>query len=557
MSEHRHMKILVNSVVIVCAAAIGLAVGFVLRGKRAPQTAESSAIAASSNLTDSKSGRREGRRTRARFNDDSPLATKLEQDISMSSGVTRWLYWLEALEKASPSDFPRLARLAQGNATALRFVAAKWAEVAPRHFFDTMVAASQQGDTFPVNDLGYLLFQEWPKRDPEAAIAALSGTNNFGMRNSWRFTAVNSVFEADVERGLRLFSEWHIGNYGPRMTGVSKWAAADPRHAAEFTMQHASGSVSEMTIEAVGKEWAKGDPARALEFAATKPGELGAKLATSVLKQWAERNLNEAGEWLAGVDPLTRNRLSPTFVEAWAKQDATGALTWCQENLAGSSLVQAVSGVMKGAAAKDVEGAAAFVAQMDPSVARAEAAVAVARKWFPNSFSGKSVKPETVAWMAGLDGDSMKRVLDEITWTWSASDAKGMATFLEGLKHENVPSYSYTVVARELVRKNPSEALEWANHLSGDAALSAGGEAFAEWRGAQPEAAMKWLDKLPTADKRREAFFKSAIQSLVYHPLAAEQLAAMNVTERTAARSVLETMNLPAERRTRLLEAVR
>ena len=34
----------------------------------------------------------------------------------MSSGVTRWLYWLEAMEKASASDFPRLFRLAEGNA---------------------------------------------------------------------------------------------------------------------------------------------------------------------------------------------------------------------------------------------------------------------------------------------------------------------------------------------------------------------------------------------------------------------------------------------------------
>ena len=38
---------------------------------------------------------------------------------------------------------------------------------------------------------------------------------------------------------------------------------------------------------------------------------------------------------------------------------------------------------------------------------------------------------------------------------------------------------------------------------------------------------------------------------------AAEQLAAMNLTERTAARSVLETMNLPTDRRSRLLEALR
>jgi hypothetical protein len=550
------MKIVINSAVIVCAAAIGLVVGFVFRGtshSREMQTAISTSI----DTNDSKSGRREGRRTRIRFNDDSPLATKLEQDISMSSGVTRWLYWLEALEKAAPADFPRLAQLARGNATALRFVGAKWAEVAPQHLFDTMVAETQRGSAFPVSDLGQLLFQEWPKRDPEAAIAALSGTNDFGIRNSWRFTAVNSVFEADVERGLRLFSEWAIGNYGPRMTGVSKWAAADPRHAAEFTLQYASGSVSEMTMDVIGKEWAKSDPARALEFAATKPGELGSKLATSVLKQWAERNLNEAAEWLAGVDPLTRNRLSPTFVEGWAKQDAAGALTWCQENLAGSSLVQAIGGVMKGAAAKDVARAAVFVTGMDPSSARAEAAVAVAKKWFPNSLTATGVKPETLAWLGTLDGDSVKRVLDEVTWGWSTSDPKSMAAFLEAANGEHVPSYSYTILARQMARKNPSEAMEWANRLSGEAALSAGGEAFAEWRGAQPEAAMTWLDKLPAADKRREAFFKSAIQSLVYHPLAAEQLAAMNVAERTAARSVLEAMNLPTDRRSRLLEALR
>ena len=75
--------------------------------------------------------------------DDSPLATRLEKDLALSSGVTRWLYWLEALEKAAPSDFPRLDRLARGNPAVLRLVAERWAEFAPRHLFDTLVAASK------------------------------------------------------------------------------------------------------------------------------------------------------------------------------------------------------------------------------------------------------------------------------------------------------------------------------------------------------------------------------------------------------------------------------
>ena len=98
----------------------------------------------------------------------------------MSSGVTRWLYWLEAIEKAVPVDFPPLLRLARGNAAATRLVSDRWIELYPRHVFDTIVAASKEGDGFGARDLAYQLFEEWPKRDPDAAIAALNQPGNFG-----------------------------------------------------------------------------------------------------------------------------------------------------------------------------------------------------------------------------------------------------------------------------------------------------------------------------------------------------------------------------------------
>jgi hypothetical protein len=550
------MKIALHALVIVVAAAIGLAMGFVFRAN--PRGSAGAAMLAAGTTDGGRSNSwRASTRQRMRLHDDSPLTTRLEQDLSMSTGVTRWLYWLEALEKAQPADFPRLARLAQGNATAMRFVGARWIEVAPRHLFDTLVAESTKGDSFPVNDLGYTLFQEWPKRDAEAAIAALSGTNNFGLRSSWRHTAAAAVFDADVERGLRLFGEWSIGNFGPRMTSVGKWAAADPRHAAQFTLENPSGYVSEAMMETIGKEWAKTDPARALEFGVATPGELSARMARAALKQWAEKNLGEAGDWLAAADAPTRNRLGATFVEVWARQDAAEALAWCGENLSGSALNQAVGAVLKGVAAKDVVGGAALVAQMEPSSARAEAAMAVAKKWFPEFSSSKPAAPEAIAWLGGLDGDSVKRVLNEVTWSWSTADPKSLAAFLEGVKEDHVPSYTYNAVARELARKNPAGALEWANRLSGQAALSAGGDAFTEWRSSQPGAAMEWLDQLPPDDKRREAFFKSAIQSLAWQPQAAEQIAAMSAAERATARGVIEKMGLPIDRRERLLGALK
>lgn len=52
-------------------------------------------------------------------------------------------------------------------------------------------------------------------------------------------------------------------------------------------------------------------------------------------------------------------------------------------------------------------------------------------------------------------------------------------------------------------------------------------------------------------------YFETAIRELVYHPQAAEQLEAMSAAERAAARRVIEGMNLPAERRAGLREALK
>jgi hypothetical protein len=82
--------------------------------------------------------------------------------------------------------------------------------------------------------------------------------------------------------------------------------------------------------------------------------------------------------------------MSAAFVEVWGKQDPASALSWCEENLSGLSLNNAVAGVVKGTAQKDLAAAAALVTAMEPSSARAEAAVAISRKMFPDSFSNKT-----------------------------------------------------------------------------------------------------------------------------------------------------------------------
>jgi hypothetical protein len=475
----------------------------------------------------------------------------------MSTGVTRWLYWMEAIEKAGLGDFPRLARLAQGNSIMIGLLANRWVELDPRHMFDSINAGTKSGRALP-SEFESVLFNEWLKRDPDAVIAALNGPEVFGNRAQRRMrVALRFLENNDVERGLRLMSEWNIDYYAPSMTSVAKWAAANPRHAAEFALAYPSGIASRMTLETIGREWAKTDPNAALQFAMSKGGELGSTLADAALKAWGERNLNAAGDWLSTVDASTRNRLYPAFVEAWGKQDAGSALNWCEQNLAGSSLVQAVTGLFQSAAAKDVSGAAGMVAAMQPSPARSEAALAVAQKWLPEYLSDKPAEPETIAWLKSLDNKSLTHVLSRTATRWADSDSKSMADLLTSLNGEHIPTRIYSILALSMARNNPSEALEWAGQLPRDRALSVGSEAFTQWRRSQPEAATQWLNGLPSNDERRQPFFNSAIQSIAHDPHAADQLAALSGAEREAARAIIESMRLANDRRARLLDVLK
>jgi hypothetical protein len=553
------MKILFNSLVIIVGAIVGLVVGFALRGKQPSPSKAAAPATGRYESVNRRSSVKAGTPTSVRLNDDSPLATRLEQNLSMSAGVTQWLHWLDALEKAVPGDFPRLFQLARGNSVARRFVASRWAEVAPRHMLDFLVVASKGGNGATVNELASILFTEWPKRDPDGAIAALSKADDFAMHPYWRFEVAYAMVDQDIERSLRVMGEWHADDigFGPSgIAAVSKWARKDPRHAAEFLFSQPPGYSVQSTIETVGKEWAKVAPAAALDFATSRSGELSSMLAGSVVKEWASKNVGETADWLATTDERTRNRLSPAFVEAWAKQDTAGAMTWCAENLSGTSLARAVAGLMTGAAEKDVTGAAALVTGMEPSNARTEAALAVANKWFPHLSSDTRAGPEAVAWLGSLDGDTVKRVVEETAWGWATSDPRSMAAFLAQSSSDRVPPYAYELLGRELARKSPSESLDWANQLPEDRRLTAGGAAFAEWRSSQPEEAMKWLNELSSTDPRQNAYFESVVRSLAYHPQAAEQLAAMTSAQQATARGVLEGMSLPAERRSRLIAAL-
>lgn len=550
------MKIVVPCFAVLVGAALGLALGFSFRnlpvGRHSTQLVSIGLASNSSALSNDSSNAR----TKTVPLDDSPLATRLARDLSLSAGVTNWLCWWQALDQAMPSDFPRLLRLAKGNRLMTRMIAERWADLAPEHFLRTAIEAARSGNPLPW-EVTNVLLDQWVKRDAVSLIAALKQTDDFPGRAEWRRQVASDIIATNTELGLQLMSQWHIENYGPNLKSVEAWAAADPRHAAQFTLANPAGYVSTTVIQAIGREWAKTAPADAMAFAIGQPGNLGSALATAALEAWASRDLNAASQWLSAAGPSVQNKLSPGFVEAWAKQDPASALAWCQSNMSGSALIQSVSSLFKGAADKDVRAAADLVLGMDPSPARAEAAAVVAGRWFP-SFGGneKSVPPDTMTWLNNLDSEAVARAVNAVQWQWADSDPSSMAAFLQSTNTAEISSFAFSNLARNMARSNPTEALDWANQLPEGRGITAGCAAFGEWGRSQPDVAMQWWSALPANDPRRQPFLQGLLSQLAWDTQANSQFAQIAANDPEAARKALANINLDAVRRDTLLSLI-
>jgi hypothetical protein len=544
------------SLLLALSATSGLAAGFGLRALR--QAHPGTLTPAKSEIRTVSPHPPQSSKTRP-----SALATTVESDLSLSSGVTRWLVWMTAVEKASLDDFPHLARLAKDIPGAVRMLGARWIELNPQKLFDACLHAEADGPGFPAGELAQLLFTEWPKTDPDGVIAALSGTD---IPQGWRFTALSALFDNVPERALIAMSDWHVENYGPNMKGVAAWAAADPRHAAEVALAHPAGFATQLVLEKIGREWSQRDPEAALAFTSSQTGSRARELAAHVMRGWVERDLNEAAAWLGTADPATHDRLLPAFVETWGKKDAAAALEWCQTNATGSLQSDVMCALVKGTIERSLDEAAAMVAGLDPSPARTRAAstfaqAALNKGWFPGMMSSQkpTAKPEAIAWLGQLDPAARKEVISSIQWSWAYVDPRGFAAFLRSPAGQGAGSDAMSTAARSLARDHPIEALEWAGELppkSRDAALT---DTFSAWLGYQPDTAMRWLQQLPSDDSRREALYLSAVLNAaptagLDTPLGSPQdLARLLATDPAKARLTLSQMPMPAEARSRLL----
>jgi len=127
--------------------------------------------------------------------------------MKSGSGSKRWLHMLLLAENAAPGDIPELLRAAEGDRAMIRILAARWAELDPKHMLFWLYSEDRVPEgteaALPARAiLTSVLLEEWAKSDMRAVIKALTDVPDFSGRGSMRLTTLTNSCEAMWRRGF-------------------------------------------------------------------------------------------------------------------------------------------------------------------------------------------------------------------------------------------------------------------------------------------------------------------------------------------------------------------
>ena len=447
-----------------------------------------------------------------------PIDASLTETLRADTGAKRWLRLLAASEEATARDMPGLIRAAGNDSAAVRMLGARWAELDAPHMFRTMYAdflvPEDSPGTLPSRwILTEALFEQWTAGDPRAVVKALTDVPNFSQRDQLRMTVVNQLMKGDVEQGLIAMSEWNVRNYLPDLKKVASWAEQDPKRAAELASK-LDGYTGQEVLKHVGKAWAQRDPEGGLRFAATLTGQARASFVGDLIGQWAQRDVERAAKFAASQQDVPfRNALATGLVAAWGKTDPAAALAWSNENLRGIARGEAIAGLVKVAAEKNITSAAELVAGMESGPAQSRACASLFETWFNK---GKEQRDAAFEWLSGItDSETRRAAFDRVQWQWMWNDPTGAKEFLSGPYAGLASEQLVSQVARGQANKNPEAALEWAKTLGGERAEQARQAVLESWINIRPEGAAEHVRKLP-AGEERDAGIRLVSRSLVW-----------------------------------------
>ncbi len=237
------------------------------------------------------------------------------------------------------------------------------------------------------------------------------------------------------------------------------WAETDPTTAARMALTIDKPAERREALKIVGQEWAEADPKAVLDWLGET--ELSSYereiMRTSALNAYAKRDAQAAMDLLSDLDPAVRNRALPNAFRQLIEEDPTAALDWFRNEPDGFAKYRAInesSWVLANEAPEEAIALAREVPEIKDSV-------------LSSAFST-------------LAGNDLDLALEQAQ-AW-----------------QDDPQYANIIsnIASGYGRKNPEEALAWANGLDENVRSSAVSSVISRLSGEDPTLAISHLDQL-------------------------------------------------------------
>jgi|GEM_PF-1612217 len=398
------------------------------------------------------------------------------------------------------------------------------------------------------NDLNDLVFINWTRVDPEAAIAAAEGTE-FAKYPWWAWAchepekALSEVlarYPGQENRARIGEVAWGLGEFHPNwlrenlddlpekwmrdhaLLGYVKFADTEnPRESIEFLKSH-GGNIDQKTIAAFGRE----DPLAAYQLALELKGNDGnyryQELPDQLVDSLAADDPVLLDHLLAHVkSPQGKIKIQRKQFEGLLKRDPAAAEEKAKE-------------LPKGWAKEDQLAALAKHHFKDnPDKAIEIAALMLKENGNPNSritwiyhegsasggAAGNNPIPDLINQLTTSHGEALiEKVLAEegsyatVGYAWAQQDLPGFAAWANKQDDPDIYQSSASIVISKLTEKaHYSEAMDWAESLHKEESPSLPyptRNTYQQWFQANPEEARAWKEKASLDDAQVEQFNK-------------------------------------------------
>ena len=514
------MKRLHIVLVLLLAVAIGFSIHAVQHSeKRSQETTQAGQLASKSDRGASSSHR-------------SAEIQSLTSEVLLDGGPDEWFRWLAYLENARLADLPRFVTLVGNNPVALSLIAERWVTLDPENCFRYLLSRREEGD-FRYRDSADVLFsklfvQKWMRRDLEAVVAALDGSESLTGLRDLRELVFRELLESDFPRALELGSRWNsFQDYREMPSSLSNWAQKDPRAAVEAVFAIPGSHLFEPLADA----WSHRDPEAALDFGFEKGGDRGFRFAKRVFERWAKDDFGAASQKLSELSEKEATFLTPTLVRAWSEKDPVAALDWSEKSLSGKLKNDAIEQVVIASAFSDAASPKDLLARIESPDAYYQAVVGLSHNLWGKSYSSDDKKlAKAITWFDDVDDPrTLDKIFPEFASFLADYDLEQFKEFIRSPRAQSVSEDSFAYgLGSYAWYDEAEEAMALAAKAPKSYLVEAAPRVFSTWYEKEPKAAIAWVEELARDDPRRPYLVENMSRLLFdKHEQAVTQINAM------------------------------